>query len=133
MQSKMVFRHSIKSIYAPPRLSQFPLSVAFDFSLSILCLAFQVSVVVGKLGLCCCVVGSGMSHATTASPKPSFMVSCRVGDAVVGRGNAGLATLKSGHFCLYQNCSQRPLAENTGTGSLLNHPSCSPRWLESYN
>ena len=29
-------------------------------------------------------------HATTAFPKPSFGSPWRVGDAVVGRGNAGL-------------------------------------------
>ena len=50
--------------------------------------------------------GSGMSHATTASPKPSFMASWRVGDAVVGRENAGLTTSKSGHPCPCQNGSQ---------------------------
>ena len=33
--------------------------------------------------------GSGTSHATTASPKPSLRASWSVGDAVVGRGNAG--------------------------------------------
>ena len=32
--------------------------------------------------------GSGMSHATTACPKPSFRAPWRVEDAVVGRGNA---------------------------------------------
>ena len=35
---------------------------------------------------------SGMSHAMTASPKPSFRAPCRVGDAVVWRGNAGWTT-----------------------------------------
>ena len=29
------------------------------------------------------------SHARTASPKPSFTAPWRVGDAVVGKGNAG--------------------------------------------
>ena len=33
--------------------------------------------------------GSGMSRATTASPKPSFRASWGAEDAVVGRGNAG--------------------------------------------
>ena len=32
--------------------------------------------------------GSGMSHPTTASPKPAYRALWRVGDAVVGRGNA---------------------------------------------
>ena len=41
--------------------------------------------------------GSGISHATTASPNPSFRASWRVGDAVVGRWNAGLTTSKDGH------------------------------------
>ena len=44
--------------------------------------------------------GSGMSRSTTASPKPSFRVPWRAGDAVVGRGNAGQATSKSGYLCL---------------------------------
>ena len=48
--------------------------------------------------------GSGMSHATTASPKPSFRATCRVGDAMVGRGNAGWTTSKSGHPCPCQIC-----------------------------
>ena len=58
--------------------------------------------------------GSGMSHATTASPKPSFRAPWRVGDAVVGRRNAGWTTSKSGPPCLGQNCSQGPPAENIG-------------------
>ena len=70
--------------------------------------------------------GSGMSHATTASPKPSFRAPWRVGYAVVGRGNAGWTTSKSGHPCPCQSCSQEPPAEKTGRGSLLNRPSCPP-------
>ena len=35
----------------------------------------------------------------------------RVGNAVVGRGNAGWTISKSGHLWPYQNCSQGPLAE----------------------
>ena len=35
-----------------------------------------------------------MSHATTASPKPSFRAPWAVGDVVVGRGNAGRTTAK---------------------------------------
>ena len=49
--------------------------------------------------------GSGMSHATTASPKPSFKAPWRVGDTVVGRGNAGWTTPKSGRPCPCQNYS----------------------------
>ena len=41
--------------------------------------------------------GWGMAHAKTASPKPSSRDPLRVGDAVVGRGNAGWTTPKSGH------------------------------------
>ena len=67
----------------------------------------------------------GMSHATTASPKPSFRAPWRVDDAMVGRGNAGWISSKSDP-CPCQNCWQGPLAEKTGTGSLLNGPSCSP-------
>ena len=57
--------------------------------------------------------GSGMSHATTASQKPSFRAPWRVDDAVVGRGNAGWTTSKSGR----QNCSQGPPVVRTGRGS----------------
>ena len=43
--------------------------------------------------------GSGMSHTTTTSPKPSFRASWRVDDTMVGRGNAGWTKSKSGHPC----------------------------------
>ena len=64
--------------------------------------------------------GLGMSHATTASPKSSFRSPWRVGDAMVSRENAGWTTPKSGHPRPCQNYSQRPPAEKTGRGSLLN-------------
>ena len=67
-----------------------------------------------------------MSHATTASPKLSFKAPWRVGDAVVGRGNAGWTTAKSGHPCQCQKCSQGPPAEKTERGSLLNRSSGPP-------
>ena len=70
--------------------------------------------------------GLGMSHAMTASPKPSFKASRRVGDAVVSKGNAGWTTSKSRNICLCQNCLQGPPTEKTGMWSLLNHPSCPP-------
>ena len=41
--------------------------------------------------------GSGILHATTISPKPFFKAPWSLGDAVVGRGNAGWTTSKSGH------------------------------------
>ena len=50
----------------------------------------------------------------------------RVGDAVVGRGNARWTSSKSGHPCPCQNCSQGPPAKKTGRRSLLNRPSCRP-------
>ena len=68
--------------------------------------------------------GSGMSHTTTASPKPFFRAPWRVDDGVVGRRNAGWTTSKSGHPCPCQNCSPGPPAEKTSRGSLLNRPSC---------
>ena len=40
------------------------------------------------------VYGSGASHSTTASSKPSFRAPWRVDDVVVGRGNAGWTTSK---------------------------------------
>ena len=70
--------------------------------------------------------GSGMSHAITTSPKLSFRSPWRMGNAMVGRGNAVWITSKSGHICQCQNCSQGPPAVKTGRGSLLNHPSCTP-------
>ena len=70
--------------------------------------------------------GLGMSHVITASQNPSFWAPWRVGDAVTGRGNAGWIASKGGHPCPCQNCSQRPPAEKTGRGSLLNRPSSPP-------
>ena len=67
-------------------------------------------------------------HVTppTASPKPSFRAPRRVGDAVVGRGNAAWTTSKSGHICPCQNSSRGHSAEKTGRGSPLNRLSCPP-------
>ena len=48
--------------------------------------------------------GSGMSHATTASQKPSFGTLWKVGDAMIGRGNAGWTKSKGRHPCPRQNC-----------------------------
>ena len=70
--------------------------------------------------------GSGMSHATRASPKPSFGAPGRMGDAVVGSGDSGWTTSKSGHPCPCRNCSQGPPEQRTGRGALLNRPSCPP-------
>ena len=70
--------------------------------------------------------GLGMLDAKTASPKPFFRAPWRASDAVVGRGNAGWTTSKSGHICPCQNCSQGPPAEKTWRWSLLNRSSCSP-------
>ena len=50
----------------------------------------------------------------------------RVGDVVVFWGNAGRTVSKIGHPNPCVNCSKWPPAETTGTGSLLNRPSCSP-------
>ena len=65
-----------------------------------------------------------MSHAMTTSQKPSFKALWRVGDATVGRVNAGWTTSNSGHPCPCQNCLQGPPAEKTGRESLLNSLSC---------
>ena len=70
--------------------------------------------------------GSDMSHATTASPKPSFRAPWRAGDVVAGRGDDGWTTLKSWHLCPCQNYSQGLPAEKTKRGSLLNRTSCPP-------
>ena len=68
--------------------------------------------------------GSGMSHATTASPKPSFRAPWKVSVAVVSKGYAGQTTSKSGHPCPCQNCSQGPSAEKTrkGLSFMFPHP-----------
>ena len=68
-----------------------------------------------------------MSLATTASPKPSFSAPWRMDDAVVGRGNAGWTTSKSGHPCSCQNCSQWPPAEKIGKGIAAGLSPMSPR------
>ena len=70
--------------------------------------------------------GSSMSYATTASPNPSFRAPWRVGDAMVGRVNAGWTTSKSGHPCPCQNCLKSLPAEKVWRRSLLNRPSCPP-------
>ena len=64
--------------------------------------------------------GSGTLRAMTASPKPSFRASRRLGDVVISRGSAGWTTQKSGHPCLPQNCLWWPRVKRTGRGSLLN-------------
>ena len=71
-------------------------------------------------------IGLDMSDAMTASPKLFFKAPWRVGDAMVGRGNAGWTTSKSGHPCPCQTCSRRPAAEKTGRASLPNRLSCPP-------
>ena len=77
--------------------------------------------------------GSGISFATTASPKPSFRTPWRVGGAVVSRGNARWTTSKSGRTCLCQNFWQGPSTEKTWKGSQLNCPSCSPKFCGCFD
>ena len=71
--------------------------------------------------------GSGMSHASTASLKPSIWAPWSVGDAVVDSENAKWTTSESGHICPCQNCWQGPPAEKTERGSLLNSVPHVPR------
>ena len=66
--------------------------------------------------------GSGMSHATTVSSKPSFKVPWRWS----AEGMLDGQHQKSGHTCPCQNLSQGTPAEKTGRGSLLNRPSYPP-------
>ena len=68
--------------------------------------------------------GSDMSHATTAFQKPSVRAPWKADDAVVGRGNAGGTTSKSGHPCPCQNCPQWLPAGNTERDSLLSRLPC---------
>ena len=51
------------------------------------------------------------SWCLTVSPEPSFRASCSVDNAVVGRGNAGWTTSKSGHPYPYRNCSHKTLLQ----------------------
>ena len=55
----------------------------------------------------------GLGHATRHDSlfRPPFKAPWRLDEAVVGRGNTGWTTSKSGHLCLCQNCSQGPPAE----------------------
>ena len=63
--------------------------------------------------------GSSMSHTMTVSLNQSFKASTRLGDSMVGRGNAGWTPSKSGHPCPCQNCAQGPAAEKTAELSLM--------------
>ena len=69
-------------------------------------------------------------HVTrhTSLSKTILQAPWRVGDAVVGKGNAGW-TSASGRPCPGQNCSQWPSAENAGRESPAEPPVMSPRQL----
>ena len=67
---------------------------------------------------------SGMSHAMTASPKPSSRAPWRMDNAAVSRETTGQTTSKSGCPCPRQNYLWWPPTEKTGRGSLLSHPLC---------
>ena len=70
---------------------------------------------------------TGMVRACHTPQQPlQNHSSGHLGGWVVGRGNAGWTTSKSGHSCWCQNCLQGPPTEETGRGSLLNYPSCPP-------
>ena len=56
-----------------------------------------------------CMVRACRTHSTTASPKPSFRATWRVGNAVVGRGDAGRISSNSADPSPCQSCSQGPL------------------------
>ena len=45
---------------------------------------------------------------------------------MIGTGNAGWTTSKSGQPCPCQNCSRWPLVEKAEGGSLLTRPLCPP-------
>ena len=69
--------------------------------------------------------GSGKSLATTASPKPPFRAPKRVGDAVVGRGNAEWTTWKSGRPCrelLTKACCRKDRKRISAESSLMPAP-----------
>ena len=70
--------------------------------------------------------GEGMSHATTASPKPSFKALWKLGDPWSAEEMLDEQYQRMNIPCPCQNCSQWPPAEKTGRGFLLNHPSCTP-------
>ena len=60
------------------------------------------------------------SWQTLQNQPADFRAPLKVGEAVVGRENAGWTTSKREHPCPCQNCSQWPPGERTGRGSLLN-------------
>ena len=75
--------------------------------------------------------GTGVSHVTTSSPKPSFRAPWRVGDAVVGRGNAGWATSKSGHpWLLTTACRRKDRKDLCWIVCYVWRPSRSRNWTE---
>ena len=80
--------------------------------------------------------GLGMSHVMTASPKPSFSVPWRMGDAVVSRGNAGWTTsisacARTAHKGLLQK-RQKQWKRISAESSLMfpQKPSWSMNWTE---
>ena len=71
--------------------------------------------------------GSGESHATIASPEPSFRVPWGVGDAVASRRKCWVDNNQRVDMAApCHNCLLRPIAYKTGRGSLLNRPSYTP-------
>ena len=89
--------------------------------------SFRAVLMISDRKACCDLAhlhGSGMSHATTSCPEPSFRAASRASDAMFGRGNTRWTASKCGHPRPCQNCSQRPSAEKTRRGSLLNPLSC---------
>ena len=75
--------------------------------------------------------GSGMSHTPIPSPKLSFRATWRIGDAMVGRGNTGWTTPKSGHPSHARNSRKGLLHKRLEKGSLLNRPQDDPIGQES--
>ena len=73
-----------------------------------------------------CMVRACRTHSTTASPKPSFRATWRVGNAVVGRGDAGRISSNSTDPSPCQSCSQGPLTLEEDFCWIVHVPSDDP-------
>ena len=67
-----------------------------------------------------------MSHAMTASPKPSSGAPWRVGSAVVSRGNSGGQHQRVEILAHSRTAHKGLLQKRLEEGSQLNRPSCPP-------
>ena len=67
---------------------------------------------------------SGMSHATTASPKPFFRAPWRVDHAVIGKGNTG--RIMPVDIPAHARAAHKGLLQTSQILKMMNRPSCPP-------